>query len=63
MWFQNDLAVITIVLVGVTSFIPTRQQYNNRRQQQTNNRQAPETIRFLTIVGEETTSKQHINDI
>ena len=26
MWFQNDLAAIPVVLVGVTSFIPTRQE-------------------------------------
>ena len=60
MWFQNDLAAIPIVLVGVTSFIPTRQQHSSRRQQQANSRQAPEAIRFLAVVGEETTSKRRM---
>ena len=60
MWFQNDLAAIPVVLVGVTSFIPTRQQHSSRRQQQANSRQAPEAIRFLAVVGEETTSKRRM---
>ena len=63
MWFQNDLAAIPVVLVGVTSFIPTRQQHSSRRQQQANSRQAPEAIRFLAVVGEETTSKRRTNDV
>ena len=63
MWFQNDLAAIPAVLVGVTSFIPTRQQHSSRRQQQANSRQAPEAIRFLAVVGEETTSKRRTNDV
>ena len=60
MWFQNDLAAIPVVLVGVTSFIPTRQQHSSRRQQQANSRQAPEAIRFLAVGGEETTSKRRM---
>jgi len=32
MWFQNVLTAIPLVLVGVTSFIPTRQQHSSRRQ-------------------------------
>ena len=63
MWFQNDLAAIPVVLVGVASFIPTRQQHSSRRQQQANSRQAPEAIRFLAVVGEETTSKRRTNDV
>ena len=52
MWFQNDLAAIPVVLVGVTSFIPTRQQEAAAGKQQAGTRgnQVPGSSRRRNVV-------------